>query len=74
MSVIWILVGFSIFVAVSFLLLFVWAVRNGQYDDKFTPSVRILFDDEKKNITMNQTSENKVKGSADYGNANDQVR
>jgi cbb3-type cytochrome oxidase maturation protein len=74
MSVIWILVGFSILVAVSFLFLFIWAVRNGQYDDKFTPSVRILFDDEKKNITMNQTSENNVKGSVDYGNANDQIR
>ena len=74
MSVIWILVGFSIFVAASFLLLFIWAVRNGQYDDKYTPSVRILFDDEKKNITMDQTSENNVKGSVDYGNANDQIR
>ncbi|MBA4311440.1 MAG: cbb3-type cytochrome oxidase assembly protein CcoS [Chlorobiaceae bacterium] len=74
MSVIWILVGFSVFVAVSFLFLFIWAVRNGQYDDKYTPSVRILFDDEKKNITTNQTSGNNVKGSVDYGNANDQVR
>jgi cbb3-type cytochrome oxidase maturation protein len=74
MSVIWILVGFSIFVAVSFLFLFIWAVRNGQYDDKYTPSIRILFDDEKKNITMNQTLENNAKGSVDYGNANDQIR
>jgi cbb3-type cytochrome oxidase maturation protein len=74
MSVIWILVGFSIFVAVSFLFLFIWAVRNGQYDDKYTPSIRIIFDDEKKNITMNQTLENNAKGSVDYGNANDQIR
>jgi cbb3-type cytochrome oxidase maturation protein len=74
MSVIWILVGFSILVAVGFLFLFIWAVRNGQYDDKYTPSIRILFDDEKKNITMNQTLENNAKGSVDYGNANDQIR
>jgi cbb3-type cytochrome oxidase maturation protein len=73
-SVIWILVGFSIFVAASFLFLFIWAVRNGQYDDKYTPSIRILFDDEKKNITMNQKLENNAKGSVDYGNANDQIR
>jgi cbb3-type cytochrome oxidase maturation protein len=70
MSVIWVLVGFSIIVAVSFLILFIWAVRNGQYDDKYTPSVRILFDDEKKNIKMNQTQENYGKGSVDYGDAN----
>ena len=23
----------------------VWAIRSGQYDDKYTPSVRVLFDD-----------------------------
>jgi cbb3-type cytochrome oxidase maturation protein len=45
MSVIAILIGFSIVVAGGFLAAFLWAVRSGQYDDKYTPSVRILFDD-----------------------------
>jgi len=45
MSVIAILIGFSIVVAGGFLTAFLWAVRSGQYDDKYTPSVRILFDD-----------------------------
>lgn len=37
----------SIFVAAIFLIIFIWAVRSGQYDDSYTPSVRILFEDNK---------------------------
>lgn len=32
--------------AVIFLILFIWSVKSGQYEDTYTPSVRILFDDE----------------------------
>ncbi|MEQ8580405.1 MAG: cbb3-type cytochrome oxidase assembly protein CcoS [Marinoscillum sp.] len=46
MSVIIVLIGFSITVAIGFLLAFIWASGSGQYDDDYTPSVRILFDDE----------------------------
>ncbi|NOS84253.1 MAG: cbb3-type cytochrome oxidase assembly protein CcoS [Ignavibacteria bacterium] len=46
MGVIIILVFFSVLVAGGFLVAFIWAVRSGQYDDRYTPSVRILFDDE----------------------------
>lgn len=45
MSVVFILVFVAILIASAFLVAFVWAVRNGQYDDTYTPSVRILFDD-----------------------------
>lgn len=45
MSVIAVLIGCSILVAAGFLAAFLWAVRSGQYDDKYTPSMRILFDD-----------------------------
>ena len=48
MSVIVILVFFSVLVAGGFLVAFIWAVRSGQYEDRYTPSVRILFDDEEK--------------------------
>jgi cbb3-type cytochrome oxidase maturation protein len=44
MSVVVVLIGFSILVAAGFLLAFLWAVRTGQYDDDVSPSVRILFD------------------------------
>ncbi|MES2849666.1 MAG: cbb3-type cytochrome oxidase assembly protein CcoS [Bacteroidota bacterium] len=46
MSVIFLLIGISILVAGSFLTAFLWSVKNGQYDDDYTPSVRMLFDDE----------------------------
>lgn len=46
MSVIYLLISISIIVAVFFFLAFIKAVKSGQYDDDYTPSVRMLFDDE----------------------------
>ncbi len=48
MSIIFILIGISILVAGTFLLLFFWAVRSGQYDDSETPSRRMLFENTPK--------------------------
>jgi cbb3-type cytochrome oxidase maturation protein len=45
MSALFILIGISIVVAGSFLAAFLWSVSRGQYDDDYTPSVRMLFDD-----------------------------
>jgi cbb3-type cytochrome oxidase maturation protein len=36
----------SLFIAIIFFILFVKSVKAGQYDDVYTPSVRMLFDDE----------------------------
>ncbi|WP_140485758.1 cbb3-type cytochrome oxidase assembly protein CcoS [Flavobacterium sp. GSA192] len=55
MSVIYLLITISIFVAVGFFIAFVIAVKSGQYDDDYTPSVRMLFDDE----TVKSESRNK---------------
>lgn len=46
MSVIYLLLAISISVAVVFFAAFIISVRKGQYDDSYTPSVRMLFDDE----------------------------
>jgi cbb3-type cytochrome oxidase maturation protein len=46
MSVIILLIIASLLVATGFLISFFWAVKSGQYDDDYTPSVRMLFDDE----------------------------
>jgi cbb3-type cytochrome oxidase maturation protein len=46
MTAIFFLIGASLLVALGFLIAFLWAVRTGQYDDTYTPSVRILFEDE----------------------------
>lgn len=48
MSVIYLLISISIIVAVCFFIAFIKAVKSGQYDDDYTPSVRMLFDDELK--------------------------
>ena len=46
MSVIYLLFSISIVVAIGFFIAFIRAVKTGQYDDDYTPSVRMLFDDE----------------------------
>ncbi len=40
------MIGVSIVIAVLFLILFLKSVKSGQYEDMYTPSVRMLFDDE----------------------------
>ena len=47
MSVIVVLIIFSVLVALGFLAAFIWAVRSGQYEDTDSPAVRMLFDEEK---------------------------
>jgi len=54
LSALFILIGISILVAASFLIAFLWSVKSGQYDDDYTPSVRMLFDDPQKNIKINE--------------------
>ncbi len=46
MNVIFYLIIISLVVAIGFLAAFFWAVKDGQYDDEYTPSVRILLDDD----------------------------
>jgi cbb3-type cytochrome oxidase maturation protein len=46
MSVIYLLLTISILVAILFFIAFIYSVKTGQFDDSYTPSVRMLFDDE----------------------------
>ncbi|MGJ8684673.1 MAG: cbb3-type cytochrome oxidase assembly protein CcoS [Nonlabens sp.] len=46
MSIIYMLLAVSVVVALLFFVLFIISVKSGQYDDTYTPSVRMLFDDE----------------------------
>lgn len=43
------LISISVLIAVGFLSAFIWAVKSGQFDDTYTPSVRMLFDKKPKN-------------------------
>lgn len=45
MSVIIILLIASISIAGLFLIAFLWGVKSGQFEDDYSPSSRILFDD-----------------------------
>lgn len=57
MSVIYFLISISIVVAIFFLYAFIKAVKSGQYDDDYTPSVRMLFDDE---LVKEETNKNQI--------------
>lgn len=46
MTVIFMLIGISVFLGGGFLIAFFWSVQNGQNEDLYTPSVRMLFEDE----------------------------
>jgi cbb3-type cytochrome oxidase maturation protein len=63
MSVIYLLITVSIFIAIGFFIAFITAVKTGQYDDDYTPSVRMLFDDElkaKSNKIVQTTEEKQI--------------
>ncbi|WP_128547513.1 cbb3-type cytochrome oxidase assembly protein CcoS [Larkinella soli] len=45
MQVIFFMIGISLVLALGFLSAFFWAMRHGQNDDLYTPSIRMLLDD-----------------------------
>lgn len=47
----------SLIIALIFLVFFIWSIKNGQYDDDYTPSVRVLFDDENNDSKTNLTND-----------------
>jgi cbb3-type cytochrome oxidase maturation protein len=46
MEVLYLTMFITVIIAVLFLFLYFVNVKKGQYDDVYTPSVRMLFDDE----------------------------
>ncbi len=54
MEIIYLLIAISFIVALFFLFAFLWSVKSGQYEDDYTPSVRILFDNH-KSVNKQQT-------------------
>lgn len=72
MSVVFILVFAAIVMAGAFLIAFIWSVKNGQYDDTYTPSVRILFDDPPiKTEEAEKTKENSRSDQVQLANEKD---
>jgi cbb3-type cytochrome oxidase maturation protein len=54
MSVLFILISASLSLALLFLGAFIWSVKSGQYEDDYTPSVRILFDEKANSKPVNK--------------------
>lgn len=63
MGMIYIMIVVSLVVAVFFLVSFIWATKNGQFDDDYTPSVRVLFEDEVAIKNQNQQKDGNGNGS-----------
>jgi cbb3-type cytochrome oxidase maturation protein len=48
MTVIFILIGCSLLLALIFLGAFFWSMKSGQNDDLVTPGMRMLFEEDKE--------------------------
>jgi cbb3-type cytochrome oxidase maturation protein len=59
MGIIVLLISVSLSIAIGFLMSFLWSMKNGQYDDTYSPSVRMLFDDKVTNKTSNKNNDAK---------------
>jgi cbb3-type cytochrome oxidase maturation protein len=60
MSVLILLLLVSIGIAGTFLVAYLWSVRDGQFDDDYSPARRILFPDSKPAENKNtKTQKNK---------------
>ncbi len=70
MSVIFLLVIIGVVVAGLFLAAFIWSVKSGQYEDSYSPSVRILFDDHKKSDDSETKSTEKKHKNKNSKNSN----
>ena len=60
MGIIYIMLVVSLIIALFFLGSFLWAIKNGQYEDDYTPSVRILFEDELINNNKEENGSSEV--------------
>ncbi len=61
MEVIFILIGISLLLAGSFLILFFKAVKDGQFEDDQTPAIRMLFENQPKRLKNSNSTPNKSK-------------
>ena len=59
MSVIYVLLTISLIVALIFFIAFIFSIKNGQFDDDYTPSIRMLFEDELVKEKTKQSIETK---------------
>ena len=49
----------SLLLAIGFLSAFIWAVKSGQFEDDYTPSIRILYEEKKSDSKIQNKPKNK---------------
>lgn len=54
MNILYFLIGCSVLIALIFLAAFFWASKTGQHRDTYTPSVRILFEEDARKSDEDQ--------------------
>lgn len=57
MAVLILLILASLGIALAFLVGFLWAVKSGQFEDTFTPSMRVLTEEENQLPITSQRSQ-----------------
>ena len=65
MGIIILLILVSLSIALIFLGIFYWSFKSGQFDDTYTPSVRMLFENKKsgkEKTTQNPSDKAKKEG------------
>lgn len=60
MGIIYVMLVVSLLIALFFLISFIWAVKSNQFEDDYSPSVRILFDDEQTEIKEEEDGSREV--------------
>lgn len=64
MAIIVLLITISLAIALVFLGIFLWSLKSGQYDDTYTPSVRMLFDEKRTPTAVKKSNSNTTKAPA----------
>lgn len=63
MDLVYLILPIALLIAAGFVTAFVWATRQGQFDDMDTPSMRVLGED----AEVERDDDSKVESSADSG-------
>ena len=73
MSIIYMTITISLILAIIFLIAFIWTVKNGQYEDDYSPSVRMLFEDKKPKEKENESTTENTENTENTNKTNKQV-
>jgi cbb3-type cytochrome oxidase maturation protein len=61
MSVFYIIISASLIIAIGFLCAFIWSVKTHQYEDDYTPAIRMLFENETEQTESKQDNNSTTK-------------